>query len=130
MDFSTLTAIKPNWEKAKGTMVSGDTLWHYGLIQKEELNLQPLFNLFGSLLHAQTSATSENLYKSAIATSKYKAYPRNEVIPFSVRLLYKDGGYSANFPLIARPLLEGEDETLTETDLNYKSLFKSKYMIE
>lgn len=122
MDFSTLTAIKPEWEKAKGTMVSGDTLWQYGLVQKEELNLQPVFNLFGSLLHAQTSAVSENLYKSAIATSKYKAYPRNEVIPFSVRLLYKDGGYSSNFPLISRPLLANEDAVLTETDINYKSL--------
>lgn len=122
MDEYTLNAIKPQWEKAKGTMVSGDALFHYGLKQKEELNLQPLFNLFGSLLHAQTSAASEDLYKSAIATSKYKGYPRNEVIPFSIRLLYKDGGYSANFPLIARPHIDGEKDKLTELDLNLKSI--------
>ena len=122
MDFQTLNAIKPNWEKAKGTMVSGDTLWHYGLVQKEEINLQPVFNLFGSLLHAQTAASSEDLYKSAIATSKYKFYPRNEVVPFGIRLIYHDGGYSSTFPLVARPKIEGEDELLTETDVNYKSL--------
>ena len=122
MEIAALNAIKPDWEKAKGTMVSGDTLFHYGLVQKEEINLQPVFNLFGSLLHAQTSAVSEDLYKSGVATSKYKAYPRNEVIPFGIRLLYKDGGYSATFPLVARPLIEGEDKTLTEEDTNYKSV--------
>ena len=122
MDFQTLTAIKPQWEKAKGTMVSGDTLFHYGLVQKEELNLQPVFNLFGSLLHAQTSACSEDLYKSAIATSKYKFYPRNEVISVGIRLLYKDGDYSATFPLIARPALSGENDIVQLTDVNYNSI--------
>lgn len=112
MDFNTLNAIKPSWEKAKFTMVSGDVLWHGGLIQEEELNLQPVMNLFGALLHWQTSASSENLYKSAIATSKYKAYPRDEVQPFSIRLLYTDGGYSTNIPLVARPASSEESEIL------------------
>lgn len=129
MDIATLNIIKPDWEKAKGTMVSGDTLFHYGLVQKEELNLQPVFNFFGSLLHAQTSAVSEDLYKSGVATSKYKAYPRNEVIPFGIRLLYKDGGYSATFPLVARPLLDGEDDILTEEDVNYKSILDNSSCI-
>ena len=129
MDIATLLAVKPNWEKAKGTMVSGDTLFHYGLVQKEEINLQPVFNLFGGLLHAQTSAVSENIYKSAVATSKYKAYPRNEVIPFGIRLLYKDGGYSATFPLVARPLIDGEDDLITEDDINYKSIIDNSSCI-
>lgn len=129
MNIATLLAVKPNWEKAKGTMVSGDTLFHYGLVQKEEVNLQPVFNLFGSLLHAQTSAVSENIYKSGVATSKYKAYPRNEVVPFGIRLLYKDGGYSATFPLVARPLIDGEDELLTDDDINYKSVIDNSSCI-
>lgn len=49
MDFNTLNSIKPNWEKAKFTMVSGDSLWHGGLIQEEELNIQPVMNLFGGV---------------------------------------------------------------------------------
>ena len=129
MDIATLLAVKPNWEKAKGTMVSGDTLFHYGLVQKEEVNLQPVFNLFGSLLHAQTSAVSENIYKSGVATSKYKAYPRNEVVPFGIRLLYKDGGYSATFPLVARPLIDGEDDLITKDDINYKSVIDNSSCI-
>lgn len=121
MDFNTLNAIKPNWKKAKFTMVSGDILWHGGLVAEEELNIQPVLNLFGGLLHWQTSAASENLYKSAIATSKYKAYTRNEVQPFGIRLLYKNGGYSATFPLVGRPAIQGEKDLLI-SDTNLESL--------
>jgi Leucine-rich repeat (LRR) protein len=119
MDFNTLNAIKPNWEKAKFTMVSGDVLWHGGLVQEEELNIQPVMNLFGGLLHWQTSAASENLYKNSIANSKYKAYPRDEIQPFGIRLLYTDGGYSATIPLIGRPKRVGEGDILvSDTNLN------------
>ena len=121
MDFNTLKAIKPIWKKAKFTMVSGDTLWHGGLEQEEELNIQPVVNLFGSLLHWQSSAASENLYKSAIATSKFKGYSRNEVQSFAIRLLYKDGGYSANFPIVGRPSIDDEKELLIG-DINLDSL--------
>lgn len=124
MDFNTLNAIKPNWEKAKFTMVSGDVLWHGGLIQEEELNIQPVMNLFGSLLHWQTSAASENLYKSAIANSKYKGFTRNEVQPFGLRLIYKNGGYSPTIPLIARPKILGEDDIL-ENDTNVNSIINN-----
>ncbi len=124
MDFNALNAIKPNWEKAKFTMVSGDVLWHGGLIQEEELNIQPVMNLFGGLLHWETSAASENLYKNSIANSKYKAYPRDEAQPFGMRLLYKDGGYSVTVPLIGRPLRVGEDEILTD-DTNLDSVINN-----
>lgn len=119
MDFNTLNAIKPNWEKAKFTMVSGDVLWHGGLIQEEELNIQPVMNLFGALMHWQTSASSENLYKNAIANSRYKGFTRNEVQPLGIRLIYTNGGYSATMPLISRPKRLGEDDILTgDTNLN------------
>jgi len=124
MDFNTLNAIKPNWEKAKFTMVSGDVLWHGGLVQEEELNVQPVMNLFGGLLHWTTSAASENLYKSAIANSKYKGFTRDEVQPFSARLLYKNGGYSTAIPLIARPALPGENDILEE-DNNLNSILNN-----
>lgn len=124
MDFNTLNAIKPNWEKAKFTMVSGDVLWHGGLVQEEELNIQPVMNLFGSLLHWQTSAASENLYKSAIANSKYKGFTRNEVQPLGIRLLYTNGGYSTTIPFIARPKLLGEDDIL-EDDTNVNSIINN-----
>jgi hypothetical protein len=120
MDFYELKAVKPRFSRAKGTMTSGDSLWHYGCEEAEEINLQPVVNLFSSLLHWQTSAAKEDLYKSAIATSKYKGYMRNEVQPFAIRFHFKDGGYTGNFPLIARPK-ETEDATIV-TDTNFDSI--------
>ena len=120
MDFSTLTAIKPNYSKFKGTMVSDDRLFHFGAVEEQEINLQPVVNLFSSLLHWETSASNENLYKSFIATSKYKGFMRNEVQPFAIRFHYANGGYSSNFPFIGRPLVEGEDDLID--DLNSQSV--------
>jgi hypothetical protein len=119
MDFSELGIIKPTYEKFKGTMVSGNALWHFGATVKEELNLQPAINLF-SILHWSSSLAKEDLYKYAIATSKYKGYMRNEVQPFSIRLYNKDGSYSANFPLIGRP--KNTNDALPVTDTNFDSI--------
>lgn len=119
LDFSELTAIKPTYDKFKGTMVSGNTLWHFGATVKEEINLQPVVNLF-SILHWSSTLAKEDLYKSAIATSKYKGYMRNEVQPFSIRFYNKDGGYTAAFPLIGRP--KNNNDSLPVTDTNFNSL--------
>ena len=115
MDFETLTAIKPQFKRAKGTMVSDDRIFAFGLEEEEEINLQPVVNLFSGLVKAQTSAASENLYKSSIATSKYKQYTRNEVQPLAIRFLYDDGGYSANFPFVGRPKNDNDAKLITKT---------------
>lgn len=117
MDFNTLNAIKPNYSKFKGTMVSDNRLWAFGAKEEEELNIQPVVNIFSSLLHWGTSAATENLYKSSIATSKYKGFMRNEVQPFSIRLWYNNGGYSANFPFIGRPKSTSDDEVVADNNL-------------
>lgn len=119
LDFSELTAIKPTYEKFKGTMVSGNALWHFGATVREEINLQPAVNLF-SIAHWSSSLAKEDLYKYAIATSKYKGYMRNEVQPFSIRFYNKDGSYSPNFPLIARP--KNANDALPVADANFNSL--------
>lgn len=126
MDFSTLTAIKPQYIKAKGTMTSDDRLWAFGLEEEQEINIQPVVNLFSGLVKAQTSAVSENLYKSAIATSKYKQYPRNEVQPLAIRLLYDDGGYSAAFPFVGRPKTANDAEIISDLNKNKASLIASE----
>jgi hypothetical protein len=122
LDFNTLTAVKPQYKRMKGTMVSDDRLWGFGLEEEDEINIQPVVNLFSGLVKAQTSAVSENLYKSSIATSKYKQYARNEVQPLGIRLLYDNGGYSAVFPFVGRPKTEGEDSIIEEGDKNFDSL--------
>jgi len=126
MDFSTLTAIKPQYKAIKGTMVSDDRLFGFGLQEEEEVNIQPVVNLFSGLVKAQTSAVSEDLYKSAIATSKYKQYPRNEVQALAIRLLYNDGGYSAAFPFVGRPKTANDAEIVSDLNRNKASLIASE----
>jgi len=120
IDFNTLNAIKPRYETAKGSMVSDKRLWFNGLIVEEELNLQPVVNLFSGLAKWQTVIASEDLYKDGVACSKYVGYQRDEVQPFSIRFLFDDGGYTGNFPFISRPANEYDLEVVD--DKNYQSL--------
>jgi len=121
VDFNTLSLIRPTYDKIESTMVSGGRLWGKSLTKREEINLQPVVNLFGSLMEWQTSAAKQDLYKSAIATSKYKGYQRDEVQPFGLRFFFKDGDYSAVFPIVGRPALE-EDLELVEENTNLDSI--------
>ncbi|MEI6887498.1 MAG: hypothetical protein WCK31_04665, partial [bacterium] len=120
IDMYKLYAVKPVYEKAKGNISSGNRLFKWGLQSKTLVNLQPVVNLFGSLLKWQSSIAKEDLYKNAIATSKYKGYMRNEVYPFALRLFNKDGSYTATFPLIGRPA--DSNDLAIITDKNYQSL--------
>lgn len=120
IDLNTVALVKPHYDRAKGTMVSGGIMYDYGLHKREELNLQPVVNLFSSLVDWQTSAAKEDLYKSAIATSRYKGFMRNEVQPFAIRFFYKDGDYSAAFPMVGRPALARDLTTVSDT--NYTSI--------
>ena len=122
MDFNTLTAIKPTYKRMKGTMVSDDRIFGFGLEEEEEINIQPVVNLFTPLVKWSTTATTEKLYKSPTATSKYKGYQRGEVQPFALRLLYNDGGYSANFPFIGRPKTDDDAVIISASNKNRKSL--------
>lgn len=123
VDFNKLNLIKPYYDKAESTMVSGGRLWHKGLTRKEEINLQPVVNLFGAIaLDWQTTIAKEDLYKSAIATSKYKGFQRDEVQPFGIRFFFKDGDYSAVFPIVGRPATSEEIQSVGEGDVNYLSV--------
>lgn len=120
IDFNELYQVRPTYKSAKGTTSSGNILWKWGLKEKETLNLQPVVNLFGSLLKWQTSVAKESLFKSPIACSKYKGNMRNEVQPFALRFHDLDGNYTPIFPIIARPSIDDEKEDLVDT--NYESL--------
>ncbi len=123
VDLYELSKVRPEYDFATGDVQSGGRKFMWGLKTKSEINLQPVVNLFGSLLKWQSNVAKENLYKTPIATAMYKGYMRNEVQPFAIRFLNKDGGYSANFPLIARPHVDNEkDEVDTTGDINYLSL--------
>jgi hypothetical protein len=122
VDISQLYNVKTKYTKAKGTAEINGKQFMWGLYKKPELNLQPVVNLFSSLAKWQTTATKEDLYKNAIACSKYKGYQRDEVQPFSLRFWFKDGGYTANLPFISRPASASERELVDVTNPNRASI--------
>lgn len=122
IDLYELSRIRPEYQYATGDVESGGRKFMWGLKTKSEINLQPVVNLFGSLLKWQSNIAVESLYKTAVATSKYKGWMRNEVQPFAIRFTYKDGGYSANFPLISRPATNLDNEIIDSNDINFKSI--------
>lgn len=117
-----LYATKIQVERAKGVTESDNTLIHFGIERKREINLQPVVNLMGGFLKWQSSVAKEDLFKSPIATSKYKGFPRLEVKPFSIRFNFKDGGSTPIFPFIARPALDSDLEEIDAEDLNRMSI--------
>ncbi len=109
--LENINAVKTKYELTRGLVSSGNKLFHWGLVAEKEINLQPIMPFLGASLKWQTSIAKENLYSFPIATSKYKGYMRDEVQPFGFRALYRNGGKSAVFPLVGRPL---RDVNITE----------------
>jgi hypothetical protein len=120
IDQRVLNLVKPSYERAKGTMVSGGVMYDYGLQEKEVINLQPVVNLFSSLFEWQTLAAKESLYKGSIANSLYKGFMRNEVQPFSIRFINKDGSTTPSNVVVGRPANDGDLEIIS--DANYSSI--------
>lgn len=114
--------VKPTYETIDKLVASNNTLFLYGLKEKRQFNLQPVVNLFSSLLKWSSSIAKESLYKNPIATSKFVGYRRDEVQPYSIRFRFKDGGISPVYPFIGRPAKTTDLETISEDDTNYKSI--------
>jgi hypothetical protein len=103
-------------EKVEGMATSNNILFQNGIEFKKEINLQPVVNLMGEFLKAQTHIAPENLYENGVANSLYKGYNRDEVVPFGIKFLL-DGGYeTSTFPFIARQPDEEDLEYVVETD--------------
>lgn len=102
---------KPKIEKAEGEAIIGSRKYIHGIKRREEINIQPVVNLLSSLMKWQTVITSEDLYKDGVVSADYMGYMRDEIQPFSLRLLFKDGGKSYNFPVISRPANSEDLET-------------------
>lgn len=122
MDLQELFQVRPTYDKAVGTMSSGGRQFMWGLYKRPEVNLQPVVNLFGALMKWQSSVAKEDLYKSAIATSRFKGWMRNEVQPFALRFFYKNGDYTSAFPIISRPSIGTDKDKVDINSDTYKSL--------
>lgn len=103
VNLNKLFLSKPKIEKAEGESIIGGRKYIYGVKRKEQLNIQPVVNLFSSLAEWQTVFAKDGLYKDGVIASKYGTYNRSEVQAFALRLLYKDGGKSQVFPMVGRP---------------------------
>jgi hypothetical protein len=119
--LENILSVRQRFEKVEGLVAANSYLFQHGLTAKKEDNLQPVFNMIGAFLKWRSSIAKEVLYKSPIASSKYKGYMRDEVQPFAARLIYNDGDYSSNFHLVARPASNSDKEVLSQEDLNFIS---------
>lgn len=103
---------RPFYTKARGLVASNNVLFHYGLTQHREINLQPIANLLGSMGRWITVQAKENLYENGVFVSLYQGYMRDEIVPFSIKF-FVNGGYElALNPFIPRPPFPFEIEVL------------------
>ena len=120
--LENILAVRARYEKVRGLVTSNNYLFLWGLIGKKQPNLQPIVNFIGGFVQWQSSVAKEDLYKSAIATSKYKGYHRDEVQPFGIRFENIDGTKTPVFPLVARPALTTDLEIVGALDTNRLSI--------
>ncbi len=114
-------------EKTESLEASNNVLFHTGITQKKEINLQPVVNLLGEFLQWQIHIAPETLYEDGIARSKYLGYSRDEVVPFSIRFGLRDGYETSLFPFIGRSPKDSDLVTLVNEDGsadNTKDTFK------
>ena len=97
-------------------------LFQYGLEVEEVMNLQPVMNLLGGMAQWITYRGSSDIYDNPASVSKYLSYQRDEVVPFSIRFSLKNGGSTQLIPLISRPSIAGERDTVSEGDNVYDSI--------
>jgi len=130
INLETILAVKARYEKTGILAQANSYLFHGKLTEKREVNLQPVVNLMGAFTRWHSAVAKEDLYKSQLASSKYKGYMRDEVQPFAIKFEYSDGHKTAAFPLISRPPIETtingntvlETDEVEEDDYNYLSI--------
>lgn len=120
VDF--IKTVKPIYETVDKLVASNNTLFLYGLKQKRQINLQPVVNLFSSLLKWNVSIAKEKLYKDGLKSSLYGGYRRDEVQPFSIRFRFKTGEVSPLYPFIGRPATADDLAIVDTEDVNYQSI--------
>jgi hypothetical protein len=108
IDLRDVISLRPTYEKARGLAQSNGYLYHYGLTQHREVNLQPVINLLGGFAQWASYTAKETLYSEAEGVAKYKSAMRDEVYPYSIRFFNKGGHMTALFPFIARPPFDHE----------------------
>lgn len=120
--LSHLAAIRPVYKTSRGVATSSNRLLQYGLTQEPEWNLQPVCSLLGHFLKWQYQVASEDLYKDGASCSKYAGYMRDEVYPFAISFVTKEGYRTPVFTLIPPPARKDMLEDYSGHDLQVESV--------
>ena len=126
MTSEQLFATKPVYKKFGGLTASNGYVFGYDYEVEKEWNLQKVVNLMGTFLKWQTVEAGEDLYKDGVNNALYRGYMRDEVYPFGIRFITKNGYRTSVFPFIARLPFEQELEEIAETDNTRKSIESPK----
>jgi len=111
-----LTYTRPTYKTFGGLKEANGMLFAYDYEVEKEWNLQPIANLLGTFVKWQTLMGSETSYADGVNTSLYRGYMRDEVYPLGIRFTTDYGYKTSVFPLISRPLIEGEDDVKVNND--------------
>lgn len=114
-DLQTILNKRPKYLKSNGLTANNGILFHFGLTQHREYNLQPVVNLMGSLARWMTYEGEEDLFENGVFVANYQHYMRDEVEPFGIYFESEDGYETTVFPFIARPAKTKEIEILGTT---------------
>lgn len=117
-----LSAIRPVYKTSRGVATSSNRLLQYGLTQEAEWNLQPVCSLLGHFLKWQYQVASEDLYKDGASCSKYAGYMRDEVYPFAISFVTKEGYRTPVFTMIPPPARKDMLEDYSKHDVQVESV--------
>lgn len=108
---------RPVYENARLVTNANGFLFAGDLKEKYSPNLQPVIN--DLTVKWATVEADEDLYSDGIACSKYKTFPRGEVIALGISFIDGDGFETATFPLIGRAATQDDIEEVATSDPNY-----------
>jgi len=114
--LSEILVVNPNITLLEGVTEANNYLFGYGITKEKEWNLQPIVNLLGGFFKWQTHIAKENLYADGVNNALYKTFMRDETYPLSIKFETNTGYKTARFPLIGRPSIVTDLETIDNLD--------------
>ena len=102
-NLQNLLSRRPKYLQTKGLTAANGQLFHYGLKQRPEVNLQPVVSLMGSLARWMTYKADESIYQDGVFVANYKSQLRDETYPYGIVFEDNTGFETALFPFVARP---------------------------
>ena len=107
---------KPVYNSARSLTDANNFLFWYDLEEQKPINLQPVINKLE--LKWATVEQNSNFYNNPI-NNQNVGYLRDEVYPFGIEFILKNGFTTVVFPLVGRNHTSSEVDEIPSTDPNY-----------